>query len=113
MIRSVQQVVLNKHMDKIDTEDLIRKNQEKMKKKMEKRGMTAERINQQARMNVRNIQEPVKKTNTKPALTAEEKAEQMKKSTEYYKSSNYKPGSLAAKANMVKQFDEKSKSKKK
>lgn len=113
VIRSVQQVVLNKHMDKIDTEDLIRKNQEKMKKKMEKRGMTAERINQQARMNVRNIQEPVKKTNTKPALTAEEKAEQMKKSTEYYKSSNYKPGSLAAKANMVKQFDEKSKSKKK
>ena len=106
VIRSVQQVVLNKHMDKIDTEDLIRKNQEKMKKKMEKRGMTAERINQQARMNVRNIQEPVKKTNTKPALTAEEKAEQMKKSTEYYKSSNYKPGSLAAKANMVKQFDE-------
>ena len=113
VIRSVQQVVLNKHMDKIDTEDLIRKNQEKMKKKMEKRGMTAERINQQARMNVRNIQEPVKKANTKPALTAEEKAEQMKKSTEYYKSSNYKPGSLAAKANMVKQFDEKSKSKKK
>ena len=36
-------------MDKIDTEELIQKNQEKMKKKMEKRGMTAERINQQAR----------------------------------------------------------------
>lgn len=113
VIRSVQQVVINKYMDKIDTEDLIRKNQEKMKKKMEKRGMTAERINQQARMNVRNIQEPVKKTNTKPVLTAEEKAEKVKKSTEYYNSSNVKPGSLAAKANMVKQFDEKNKSRKK
>jgi len=112
VIRSVQQVV-NRYMDKIDTEELIQKNQEKMKKKMEKRGMTAERINQQARMNVRNIQEPVRKPNTKPALTAEEKAEKVKKSTEYYNSSNVKPGSLAAKANMVKQFDEKNKSRKK
>lgn len=113
VIRSVQQVVINRYMDKIDTEELIQKNQEKMKKKMEKRGMTAERINQQARMNVRNIQEPVRKPNTKPALTVEEKAEKVKKSTEYYNSSNVKPGSLAAKANMVKQFDEKNKSRKK
>lgn len=113
VIRSVQQVVINRYMDKIDTEELIQKNQEKMKKKMEKRGMTAERINQQARMNVRNIQEPVRKPNTKPALTTEEKAEKVKKSTEYYNSSNVKPGSLAAKANMVKQFDEKNKSRKK
>ncbi|CCZ34731.1 putative uncharacterized protein [Firmicutes bacterium CAG:646] len=113
VIRSVQQVVINRYMDKIDTEELIQKNQEKMKKKMEKRGMTAERINQQARMNVRNIQEPVRKPNTKPALTAEEKAEKVKKSTEYYNSSNVKPGSLAAKASMVKQFDEKNKSRKK
>lgn len=113
VIRSVQQVVINRYMDKIDTEELIQKNQEKMKKKMEKRGMTAERINQQARMNVRNIQEPVRKPNTKPALTAEEKAEKVKKSTEYYNSSNVKPESLAAKANMVKQFDEKNKSRKK
>lgn len=113
VIRSVQQVIINRYMDKIDTEELIQKNQEKMKKKMEKRGMTAERINQQARMNVRNIQEPVRKPNTKPALTAEEKAEKVKKSTEYYNSSNVKPGSLAAKANMVKQFDEKNKSRKK
>lgn len=113
VIRSVQQVVINRYMDKIDTEELIQKNQEKMKKKMEKRGMTAERINQQARMNVRNIQEPVRKPNTKPVLTAEEKAEKVKKSTEYYNSSNVKPGSLAAKANMVKQFDEKNKSRKK
>ena len=113
VIRSVQQVVINRYMDKIDTEELIQKNQEKMKKRMEKRGMTAERINQQARMNVRNIQEPVRKPNTKPALTAEEKAEKVKKSTEYYNSSNVKPGSLAAKANMVKQFDEKNKSRKK
>ena len=35
VIRSIQQVVLNKKMDTMDMEEYIRKNQEKMKKKME------------------------------------------------------------------------------
>ncbi|MBS6194471.1 MAG: membrane protein insertase YidC [Clostridiales bacterium] len=109
VIRSVQQIIINKEMDKIDTEDLVRKNQEKMKKKLEKKGISPQKINQQARMNVRNIQE----NTAKPGMSPEEKAERQKKSTEYYNSSNAKPGSLAAKANMVKQFDEKSKGKKK
>ena len=108
VIRSIQQVVLNKKMDTMDMEEYIRKNQEKMKKKMEKRGYYPQQINQQARMNVKNIQQPQQQ---KTGLTAEEKAERMKKSTEYYKNTEYKPGSLAAKANMVKQFDEKNKKK--
>ena len=108
VIRSIQQVVLNKKMDTMDMEEYIRKNQEKMKKKMEKRGYNPQQINQQARMNVKNIQQPQQQ---KPGLTAEDKAERMKKSTEYYKNTEYKPGSLAAKANMVKQFDEKNKKK--
>ena len=39
-------------------------------------------------------------------MTQEEKNEAMKKSTDYY-NQNAKPGSLAAKANMVKQYNEK------
>lgn len=111
VIRSVQQIIINKEMDKIDTDELIRKNQEKMKKKMEKRGVSPQQISEQARRNVRNIQE--NRQETKPGLSAEEKAEKLKRSTEYYNNSNAKPGSIAAKANMVKQFEEKSKSKKK
>ena len=42
----------------------------------------------------------------------EEKEAQRKKATEYYNNANVKPGSLAAKANMVKQFDEKNTKKK-
>ena len=42
----------------------------------------------------------------KPAKTEEEKAAAIKESTEYY-NKNAKPGSLAAKANMVKQYNEK------
>lgn len=108
VIRSIQQVFLNKHMDSIDMEAYILKNQEKMKKKLEKKGLSPQKINEQARMNVRNIQNT---SAQKPGLSAEEKAEKMKKATEYYNNNNYKPGSLAAKANMVKQFDEKNKKK--
>ena len=107
VIRSVQQVFLNKTMDNMDMEEYIKKNQEKVKKKMEKKGISPDKINQQARMNVKNIQTTPQKQGT----TAEEKAAKVKKSTEYYQNTNYKPGSLAAKANMVKQFDEKNKKK--
>lgn len=107
VFRSIQQVVLNRILDKMDMEAYIKKNQEKAAKKMEKRGMDPQRINQQARMNVRNIE----KNNSGSGMSAEEKAEKMKKATEYYKNSEFKPGSIAAKANMVKKFDEKNKKK--
>ena len=108
VIRCIQQLVINRKMEQMDMEDLVRRNQEKMKKKMEKRGVSAQQINQQARMNARNIQAPYKTS----GLSQEEKAAQRKKATEYYNNANVKPGSLAAKANMVKQFDEKNTKKK-
>ena len=108
VIRCIQQLVINRKMEQMDMEELVRHNQEKMKKKMEKRGVSAQQINQQARMNARNIQAPDKTS----GLSQEEKAAQRKKATEYYNNANVKPGSLAAKANMVKQFDEKNTKKK-
>ena len=108
VIRCIQQLVINRKMEQMDMEDLVRRNQEKMKKKMEKRGVSAQQINQQARMNARNIQASVKSS----GLSQEEKEAQRKKATEYYNNANVKPGSLAAKANMVKQFDEKNTKKK-
>lgn len=113
VIRSIQQVYLNKKMDTMDIDEYIRQNQEKMKKKLEKKGLTPQQISQQARMNVRNIQQPsaVNTSGAADVSSEEEKAERVKKSTEYYKNTSYKPGSLAAKANMVKQYDEKSKKK--
>lgn len=113
VIRSIQQVYLNKKMDTMNIDEYIRQNQEKMKKKLEKKGLTPQQISQQARMNVRNIQQPsaVNTSGAADVSSEEEKAERVKKSTEYYKNTSYKPGSLAAKANMVKQYDEKSKKK--
>ena len=108
VIRCIQQLVINRKMEQMDMEELVRHNQEKMKKKMEKRGVSAQQINQQARMNARNSQAPDKTS----GLSQEDKAAQRKKATEYYNNANVKPGSLAAKANMVKQFDEKNAKKK-
>ena len=107
IIRSVQQVVLNKAMDNMDMDAYIAKNQEKMKDKRRKQEMTAERIQQQARVNTKRIQERAN-VNT---VSAEDKEDKVKKATEYYNNTQYKAGSIASKANMVKQFDEKGKKK--
>ncbi len=107
IIRTIQQIVLGKAMDNMDMEAYIAKNQEKMKQKIRKNEVTAERIQQQARVNTKRIQERANVS----TVSAEEKAEKVKKSTEYYNNTQYKAGSIASKANMVKQFDEKGKKK--
>ena len=99
VVRSVQQVIINSHIDKIDMDELIKKNQEKRKKKMEKKGVTAETLNSNAAMST-------KKMNTsKSKYTEAEKNEALKKAESSYR--NAKPGSITAKANMVRDFNEK------
>lgn len=117
IVRSIQQIIINKHIDKMDLNDLINKNKKKSAKKMEKLKANQERINAYANMNTKNIKssgsntsEPEVKKNRmsdKAKVTSEDKEEALKKSTEYYNSGSAKPGSLAAKANMVKQYNEK------
>ncbi len=102
VVRSVQQVLINRHIDKMDIDAVIAKNEEKYKETLKKQGINAEKLNQYAKMNTRNVNTAPKK----PSMTAEEREAAMRKSTEYY-NQNAKPGSLAAKANMVKQYNEK------
>ena len=108
LLRSIQQIVINRHMKAIDIDELIAKNQEKANKKREKAGLPPQKITQQARQNVRNIEfeERAEKETQKNQPNVSE-------TTAYYKeNTEYAPGSLAAKANMVRQFDEKNKRKK-
>ncbi len=102
VVRSIQQILINRHIDKMDIDAVIAKNEEKYKETLKKQGINAEKLNQYAKMNTRNVNTAPKK----PSMTAEEREAAMKKSTEYY-NQNAKPGSLAAKANMVKQYNEK------
>ena len=87
----------------------IAKNVEKYNEKLKKRGIDPAKLNAAARTNTKNISSKTAYKNiasNKPAKTEEEKAAAIKESTEYY-NKNAKPGSLAAKANMVKQYNEK------
>lgn len=97
IVRCIQQLLVNRHLSKIPVHDLIEKNMEKMKKKQEKNGVSADVLNKNAQRNVRNLKEP----NT---MSSQEKDEKLRKAAEANK--NAKPGSLAAKANMVKNFNE-------
>ncbi len=98
LVRGVQQYLLNKHFDKIDLEDIIKKNQEKVKKKREKMGIAENQISNAARMNTRRMEEK------KQTQTSAEKELLLEKAAAA--KSNAKPGSMAAKANMVKDFNE-------
>ena len=109
VVRSIQQIAINNHIDKMDVDAEIAKNIEKYNEKMKKKGIDPAKLNAAARTNTKNISSKTAYKNTasnKPAKTAEEKAAAIKESTEYY-NKNAKPGSLAAKANMVKQYNEK------
>lgn len=105
VVRTVQQILINKHIDKMDMNEVIKKNVEKRNKKLEKRGIDPNALNTYANMSTRNVNTIQKAANTS-TLSQEEKDAAMKKATEYY-SKNAKPGSIAAKANMVKQYNEK------
>lgn len=105
VIRSIQQVIVNKHIDKMDMNELIAKNADKVKKKQEQLGINQQRVvNNQAKVSTRNINTPTKKV-----MTEEERNARIKSSTEYYKNAEEKPGSIAAKARMVEKYNEKNK----
>lgn len=107
VIRSVQQIVINRHLNNMDIDDFIKKNKAKMDKKKAKSGVTSQNISQQAKMNVRNIEEPKRKT-------IADKSNSVKNTASYTAEvPRTKPGSLASKANMVAQFDANNKGKKK
>lgn len=55
VVRSIQQVIINKHIDKMDLDELIKKNVEKRNKKLEKSGINPKTINNYANMSTRTI----------------------------------------------------------
>ena len=111
VVRSIQQIVINKHIDKMDIDELVKKNEAKRVEKLKKAGIDPKTVNKNATINTRNVNNtPKKKTMSEKAgvkpLTKKEKEEAMKDSTGTY-AKNAKPGSLAAKANLVKEYNEK------
>lgn len=104
VVRSIQQVLVNRHIDKMDFDDIIKKNSAKSSKKMEKLKNQQEKMNSYANMNTRNIQSKVPANTNR---TEEEKEAAVKQSTEYYNNGGEKSNSIMSKANMVRQYNEK------
>ena len=106
-VRSVQQLIINRHMNKIQIEDLINENMKKMEKKREKAGLPPQKITNQAHQNVKNINKIEKGMSNTDAEARAKKVEES-----YQNASHAKPGSITAKANMVRDFDARNNKKK-
>lgn len=109
LFRCVQQIIINKYMDKLDVDELVKKNIAKANEKRKKQGLPE--ISSKANVSTKNVNSSNKTSNSTTAKTSNktkaEKEEALKKATEYYNSGKAKPGSITAKANMVKQFNDK------
>ncbi len=101
VIRSIQQIAINKHLDKEDLDEVIRKNVEKAKKKRDKLGVPSQTVTNSAKISTKTIVD-----NNKIEKPQSDKEQAVKKATEYY-NKGVKAGSIASKANMVKQYNEK------
>ncbi|MCM1430036.1 MAG: YidC/Oxa1 family membrane protein insertase [Muribaculaceae bacterium] len=99
VVRAVQQFFINKHIKNLDLEDVIAKNQEKAKQRREKLGITEEQMRQAAQMNTRSIGN---KANLGSSYADKEIAIEKANAAK----ENAKAGSLASKANLVKDFNE-------
>lgn len=103
VVRSIQQVIINKHFEKMDINELVKKNLEKVNEKRAKMGLPPQKISNTAKQSTKNIE----KNSTERKKIAEDQA---KKSSDYYnRTSTAKQGSLKSKANMVKQYNDKNK----
>ncbi len=95
VIRSIQQVLINKHIDKMDLDSLIEKNKEKYEKEQKKKGLSyGNEMKKTASISSR----------ASSNMTDKEKEEKLAKAKEYY-ASHKKEGSIASKATLVDQYN--------
>ena len=121
VVRSILQVVLNKHIDKMDFDAVIEKNSAKSAKKIEKMKKQQEMIDAYAKMNTKNIQGKASMStgNDGKSSTSTSGKNTAKSTTKADTAANTssktggtaKPGSMMEKANMVKQYNERNNNK--
>lgn len=116
VVRTIQQIIINKHIDKMDFDQIISQNKEKSAKKLEKMKLQQERLNAYAQMNTKNIQaqQPRKNLQNKAQVSSsvsEKEIEKAMKDAEEAASTSTKTGSgsMFEKAGMVKKYNDKNK----
>ena len=108
LLQVVQQIGVNAYLDKVDIDELIRINVEKANKKRERKGLPPQKVNMNAGQTLKNLQAAEAKEEAARNAKIERTKAIVKESTDYY-NRDAKPGSLAAKANMVQKYNEKHK----
>ena len=109
VVRSIQQVIINKHIDKMDFEEIIKKNSVKSAKKMEKIKKQQEMMKEYSNINTRNIQSKASASTTTGNTASSNSDQSSDTSQSTY--SKAKPGSMMAKANMVRDYNERNNNK--
>ncbi len=102
----IQQWIINRHLSKIDIDAMVKKNVEKANAKRAKKGLPPQKISQNASVSLKQIEAEQERKEKELEEKKARAEEQIKESMEYY-NKDPKPGSLAAKANMVKKYNEK------
>ena len=102
----IQQWIINRHLSNIDIDEMVKKNMEKANAKRAKKGLPPQKITQSATVSLKQMQADEAKREKELEEKKARTAAQVKESTEYY-NKDPKPGSLAAKAAMVKKYNEK------
>lgn len=103
--RLLLQIFVNKYMDNLDVNDMIKANIEKKNRQRERRGLPA--INEQAMLQkIERAQKMAEKAKEKDNFDRSLRDEQQAKSTEYYKNRSANPGSISSRARMVQDYNE-------
>ena len=106
VVRSIQQLLINRHLNKMNIDDLVNENMKKMEAKRAKEGLPPQKITNQAHQSARNINKIEK------GMSGTDEANRAKKVEEAYKNASHaKAGSITAKANLVRDYDERNKKK--
>ena len=105
VVTIIQQLIVNAYMDKVNIDDMIAKNLEKVNKKRAKQGLPPAKVTQNATASLKAIKAEEEKEKAAEEVKKEKIAKQIEESSKYY-NTNAKPGSLASKAAMVQKYNE-------
>lgn len=95
VVRGIQQVLINKHIDKMDFNAIIEKNADKSAKRLEKIKKNQEKLNSYANMSTKNIKSIQERANIDSSRSSSSGT------------GNAKSGSMMSKANMVSDYNKK------
>lgn len=115
VVRSIQQVAINKYIDKMDLEAEIKKNVEKRNAKLKKAGIDPEKLAQNAYRSTKSVSTPANNYSNKKSLSEKatmlngkpvDSSNDLSGTTTYKNKNTSNAGSIASKANLVKEYNE-------